>query len=396
MTGLAAIRLVAAREIRERWRARSFKVSLLISIVVVAGAVAAPKVIGKSAATARVGVVGSLSGTARARAIALHTVIGRQITLVDEPDRAVAESLVRARRLDAAVVEQKVVVRVQPAPGDTGTTSRLASALAAVVGQDAAFRSAGLSDPAIARIEAAPPAAVLGLIASPRNRSRQRSTTLIGIILIYVFVSQYGTWVLYGVVEEKASRVIEVLLAALTPAQLLAGKILGIGTLAAFQGVVVAGAAFVAASVTGSDVLRGSAGVTVAEMAGWFVLGYAFYSSLYGAAGALVGRQEEVQNVAFPIALPLLVAYIAAFSALFGEVSPFVKVLSFLPPTAPIAMPVRLAVGPVPAWQVAVSVVLLLAGVVAAVKVAGSVYNRAVLRTGTRITWRQALRAREI
>ena len=396
MSGLAAIRLVAAREIRERWRARSFKVSLVISIVVVAGAVAAPKVIGKSGASARIGVVGSLSSTARVRVVALRTVIGRQITLVDEPDRAAAESLVRAKRLDAAVIDQQVIVRVQPAPGDTGTGSRLASGLAVVVGQDAAFRSAGLSDQAIARIVAAPPAAVRGLIASSRDRSRQRSTTLIGIILIYVFVSQYGTWVLYGVVEEKASRVIEVLLAALTPAQLLAGKILGIGALAALQGAVVAAAAFVAASVSGSDVLRGSAGVTVVEMAGWFVLGYAFYSSLYGAGGALVGRQEEVQNVAFPIALPLLVAYLAAFSALFGQVSPFVTVLSFLPPTAPIAMPVRLAVGPVPAWQVATSVILLVVGIAGAVRLAGAVYNRAVLRTGTRITWRQALRAREI
>ena len=125
------------------------------------------------------------------------------------------------------------------------------------------------------------------------------------------------------------------------------------------------------------------------------MLGYAFYATLYGAAGALVGRQEEVQNVAFPIGLPLLVAYISGFSSLFGQVSPFTKVLSFLPPTAPIAMPVRMAAGPVPAWQIAASVALLVAGIVAAMRIGAVVYNRAILQTGSRVTWRQALRSAE-
>lgn len=395
MTSAHAVRLVAAREIRERWRARSFKVSLLISVLVVVGAIAGPRAIGSSHDPVRVGVVGLLSPTARRGVTELRAVVGRPITTVDQPDVATADAQVRAKHLSAFIAGGAIVVREQPQPGDTGATARLAGGLAAVVGQDAAFRSVGLSDAQIGRLQAASPAPVRGLVPNRSARNRQRNTTIVGIILIYTFTSQYGSWVLNGVVQEKSSRVVEILLATLKPVQLLVGKIIGIGTLAVFQGIVVAIAAFVAASATGSNVLRGSAGLTVVEMAGWFILGYAFYATLYGAAGALVGRQEEVQNVAFPIGLPLLVAYLAGFTSLFGDVSSFTKVLSFLPPTAPISMPVRLAAGPVPAWQIALSIALVVTGTVVAARVGASVYNRAILRTGSRMTWRQALRSGE-
>lgn len=393
MTSVHLIRLVAAREIRERWRARSFKVSLLISVLVVAGAIAGPKTIGSNHGPLRVGVVGPFTDTARRGTIALRSVVGRPITLVAESDEAAAEAAVRTKHLVALISNGAVTVREEPHPGDTGITARLANGLAGVVGQDAALHAAGLSDDQISGVQTAPSAPVRGLVANRSARNHQRSTTIVGIILIYTFVAQYGAWVLFGVVQEKTSRVVEILLATLQPIQLLSGKVLGIGTLAVFQGAVVAAAAFASATVTGSHVLQGSAGLTVIEMTGWFVLGYAFYATIYGAAGALVGRQEEVQNVAFPIGLPLLVAYLAGFSSLLGQVSPFTKVLSFLPPTAPIAMPVRLAAGPVPAWQVLASVALLVAGIVLAMRVGALVYNRAILQTGSRMTWRQVLRS---
>ena len=389
----AAIRLVATREIRERWRTRSFKVTVLISVVLAAGAVILPRAVSGSKAALRIGVVGTLSPFVRAEVDDLPTIVGRPVVLVEEPDVSAASTLVRTRKLSAALTADRVIVRVEPLPTDTGTTARLVESLARLVGQDAAYRSAGLSNAQIAAVVGARPLPIVGLLANPSARNRQRTTTFAGILLLYAFITMFGAWVLYGVVEEKSSRVVEILLATLTATRLLAGKVLGIGLLAVAQGAAVAGAAFAAAAASGSDVLRGAAGATIVAMVGWFVLGYAFYACLHAAAGSLVGRQEEVQNVSFPLQLPLLIAYFTSVGSIFGTVSPLTVVLSYLPPTAPIAMPARLAAGSVPAWQVLVSVGLLLAGTAATVRLGAVVYNRAILRTGSRLSWRAALRA---
>lgn len=390
----AAMELVARREIRERFRARSFKVSLIISVVIAAGAVVAPSALRGPSGPVRVGIVGALPPSARAAMAQLPQVVGHPVLVVAEPDAAAAAQMVRTNQISAAITDGAILVRQTPQPGDTAATARLAGALASLLGEDATFHAVGLSGPQITEIQRAPPAPIHALLPNRSARDRQRITTFVGIFLLYAFVNQYGAWVLAGVVEEKSTRVVEVLLATLRPSHLLAGKILGIGTLAVLQGALVAAAAFAAASATGAHVLEGAAGLTVVEMVGWFVLGYAFYSSIYGAAGALVGRQEEVQNVSFPIGLPLLVAYFTAAGSISGgDVSPFAKLLSFLPPTAPISMPMRIAAGPVPGWEIALSIAMLLAGTVVAIRVAGIVYNRAILRTGKRITWRQAIRA---
>jgi ABC-2 type transport system permease protein len=125
----------------------------------------------------------------------------------------------------------------------------------------------------------------------------------------------------------------------------------------------------------------------------WFLLGFAFYAMLYGAAGSLVSRQSEAQNAAFPVTIPLLVAYLFAFSVLpanHGNI--ILTVMSFFPPTAPIAMPVRVAVGGAGLLDVAISVVLMVVAIVGLANLAGTVYARAILRTGKKATWREVLR----
>ena len=384
----ATVRLIGAREIRERGRARSFRVTLVISVAIVVAAIVIPKALSTPSRPLRLGIVGGTS----VPLASLEKALNRTITVSAPPSETAARDLLQAKRLDAAVVGDRVLTRIQPRASDTGLTPRLALDLATILGVEGAYRGAGLSPAQIDRVAAAPPAPVIGLKPAPANRDHQRLTTLVGIILLFTAIQACGAWIINGIAAEKGSRIVEILLATVTTTELLTGKIIGIGLLAMFQVVVIAASAFIASAASGSNVLSGASGLTVLAMVGWFLLGYAYYSCLFAAGGSLVSRQEEAGNVQFPIILPLTVAYVASFSSIFSTPSPFVVVLSYLPPSAPIAMPVRVAAGAVPLWQIGTSVALLLVATLIAVRVAARVYDRAILRTGGRVTWRSALR----
>jgi ABC-2 type transport system permease protein len=105
-----------------------------------------------------------------------------------------------------------------------------------------------------------------------------------------------------------------------------------------------------------------------------------------------VSRQEEASNVMFPLSLPIIIAYAAAASALGGEDSRLLRILSFLPPTAPIAMPMRSALGFASGGQVAISIVLTLLGTALVIRLAGTIYERSILRMGARVRLKDALR----
>jgi ABC-2 type transport system permease protein len=218
------------------------------------------------------------------------------------------------------------------------------------------------------------------------------STALIGVILIFVVLTQYLTWILTGVMEEKSSRVVEVLLATVRPLQLLAGKVLGIGTVALLQALSLVVFALALAKGVGSELIRGAAPLVVAATLAWLVLGYAFYSWLYAAAGSLGERQDQVQSLALPLSAPLILGYVVALSGLgSGSPSLLLRVLAYLPPTAPFAMPALVGFEAVAWWQFLLSVLVSLAGTTLVASVAAWLYREAVLRTGARVRIRQLL-----
>ena len=140
--------------------------------------------------------------------------------------------------------------------------------------------------------------------------------------------------------------------------------------------------------------MRGTSAGVVVTGAVWLVLGYAFYCTGYAAAGALINRQADAYNASLPLQLPLILAYVLSYTVLYASsVNWFYHVLAFIPFTAPVAMPVLVAVGAAPAWQIAVSVVIILASTAGMAWLAGTVYERAILRTGRRLKVRQVLRS---
>ncbi len=211
--------------------------------------------------------------------------------------------------------------------------------------------------------------------------------------LLYGQLFGYGVWVATGVIEEKASRVVEVLLSAISPRQLLTGKVVGIGSLGVVQLAFIASFAIVLAKVTGALSISASAvGVAVLVLA-WFVLGFAFYAGLFAVSGALVSRMEELQNATVPINIIILVSFFISVGAVQRPDAPVVVLASLLPFSAALAMPVRIVVGAATAPQIVASVLILLGSTALLIPLAGRIYAGAVLRTGARVRLRDAWRA---
>ncbi len=208
-------------------------------------------------------------------------------------------------------------------------------------------------------------------------------------VLLFLTITTYGAMVLSGVVEEKASRVVEVLLARMPARNLLAGKITGIGLLGLAQITLTALVALIAARMTDAFDVPAVRGATLAWIVVWFVLGYALYATVFGALGSLASRTEDAQSVAGPVSVVLGAAYLVAFAAIGSPGAVWARVVSYFPVTAPLAMPNRVAMGTAAWWEPPVAAVVTVAAIGTLVWFGGRVYSRAVLHTGTTLKLRE-------
>jgi ABC-2 type transport system permease protein len=244
-----------------------------------------------------------------------------------------------------------------------------------------------------AREKPPPPLPVRPFDVGAEDSGELQSLAFVAVILLYGQLIGYGFWLASGIVEEKASRIVEVLLAAIRPRALLLGKIVGIGVVGFGQllliGIVGAGLGI----ATGTVELASDAIGALAVVLAWFVLGYAFYACMFAMAGALVPRQEDVQNSTGPLTVVLVGSFLLSFGAIEEPAGTLAQVLSLVPPTAPMVSPVRMIAGDMPLAEIVLSVAVLLASAALLVAVAARVYANAVLRTSTRVRLLEAWRA---
>jgi len=385
--------LVARREINDRARAKSFWVASLLLLVAVAAGAAIPALLQGNRSTARVGIVGGPAAALVQTAREAGRISGTVVTVVPLPDLASARAELRSGKVSAVLVgDSEVLVKQQSFAGSSSPGGTLAGALSQIGGLQKLYAQLpAAAAQAIAKHGIALP--VRGLVAPPRGLAL-RITGLSVAILIYVIILTYGIRITISVGEEKATRVVEVLLTTLRPIQLLAGKCIGMGLLALAQIAAMVGVYLALGHAVGSNQVRGTATSVVLVAGLWLVLGYAFYCTAYAAAGALITRQSDAYNAAIPLQLPLILAYVLTYTVVYASsVNTFYHVLAFIPFTAPVAMPVLVAVGDAPAWQIAASAVISLVSTVAMARLAGTIYERAILRTGTRLKVRQVLRS---
>ncbi len=216
-------------------------------------------------------------------------------------------------------------------------------------------------------------------------------------VLIFITIVIYGMWVAAGVVAEKSSRVMELLVSAASPRQLVIGKALGIGLAGATQYALVLGPAILtllledrlATFLLGPDAgiapsLASLSPALLLAFGVYYTLGFALYSLIYAAAGSLVSRPEDLQIIALPLSLLAIVGYIQAILALTGGITGFIRFASLVPFWSPFVMLTRLSVGRVEPMEIVVSISLLLVTILVTAVVAIRIYSAGVLLYGQR------------
>jgi ABC-2 type transport system permease protein len=384
--------LVARREFLGKVRTRSFLIGTVVIVAVLAGYVLLQTVLFDSSNRSTVG----LSGQSTALAEPLRQTassFGREVVTVDVTDPAAAEAQVRSGDLDALVTGAPDALRVLVKENLNSAVQNSLNTLVRQQVLNAQLAEAGLDPADVAKTMAAAKVTVVALEPEDEQTGQRLAIGLVIAALLYYSLLVYGTMVAQGVVEEKSSRVVEILLATVRPWQLLLGKVMGLGAVGLVQLVLIGGIGLVLSSTTGVIDLAGVAGGALATGVLWYLLGFFLYATIFAAAASLVSRQEELQSVITPISTVIIVAFVVGINLLIQDPSgTTVTVLSLLPPFAPILMPGRMAIGVAPLWQVLLAVLLALVAVAAITWLGGKIYSNAVLRTGSRVKLREALR----
>jgi ABC-2 type transport system permease protein len=370
-----AIWLVARRELLERGRSRAFALSLVVSVGLIVAGLLLPTIIGTGPGTQHLGIVGSppagfVDGLNRQAKQA-----GLSVALEPVGDLASGEARLRDGSLAGVVAfppDGSIPTYFVKTQGDNALLQQLV----------------------ISGFSQAPQIAIRQLEAPDADRDTSFIFANVGVILLFIAIFTFGTWVLTGVVEEKQSRVVEVVLSTIEARDLLMGKVLGIGLLGLLQLVVMIATGLTVGVLAGRFALPSTTVPAIANLLVWFVLGYAFYSTALGVLGALASRMEEASNASSPITFIAMGGYFfSLLVALNDPAGTAARIASFIPPVSPMVVPLRAALGAIEPWEIVGSALVMCVAIWALFVVGGRVYSGAVLQTGARMKLRDAWRA---
>ncbi|GAA5154969.1 MULTISPECIES: ABC transporter permease [Amycolatopsis] len=386
-----AIGLVAHREITTRLRSKAYLISTAALILVLVAFTVVLKLIGGTTSDHTIGYTAPNASLAAPLQVSAQA-IGQHVT-TRPVDEAQGREAVRDGSLDALLVGDGTRVRVVVQEDLNSDLRTALNVLASRLALDQQITRLG-GDPAQVNAAVASASVDVEPLSPPRQYDPQQLVLgIIAGVLVYVSLMINGQLVAQGVVEEKTSRVVELLLATIRPWQLMAGKVLGIGAVGLLQVLAIAAAGLAAGLATGVLTLAVSAAAgTVVWLVVWYLLGFLMYSIVFAGLGALVSRQEEVGGAVTPALLFVVAGYVVGVSVLPADPgNRLVEILSVLPFFAPTLMPMRLGLGGVPVWEAALSVLLVAALIPVLVWFAGRIYRNAVLRTGAKVRLREAL-----
>jgi ABC-2 type transport system permease protein len=392
---------VAAREIQQMGRSKAFIITSVLVLLGVLALIVLPEAFGGGTDQRTVGVVGEGNVEIAAAAEQLANAGDEpdqepslEIDVVEFPGRDQALTALQAGEIDAILMSATELV-VETTRGFGGNElHELLQRGAGAIELERLLEEEGETAAEVIEVMTsdilttttpdgtdAPPDDAAGLIA------------FIGLMLLYIAILLYGSWILNAVTEEKSNRVVEVLLSALKPWQLLAGKVLGVGGLGLAQFVTTVVVALIAVRITGVLELPQLGLATIAHLVLWFVLGFIIFAVIFGAAGSLVSRPEDAQTVAFPLSMIAVVGFFLSQSALSDPEGTSALIGTFIPLTAPFVVPVRAALDGIPMWQYLIAVAITCLAIAGMVSIGGRIYAGGILRFGTRVKWREAWRA---
>jgi ABC-2 type transport system permease protein len=380
--------LIIVREFTERLRSRAFLVSNGAILALIVLSLALPLLFHDDDPT-QLGTVGPEAAAVGAFVVAQQEAFDSEVELVAIDDRAAAEAALRDDTADVVLLDATTAL----ADGAIGPQlgSLLANASNAV-GVDTALTEAGLTETERSALFAIEPLTIEQL---DESRGVDLFDPSVGIVFAAVFVlygllAVYGQWVAQGIVEEKQSRVVEVLLASVRPTQLLTGKVLGLGALGLAQILLLAGVAAGGLLLTDVIEVPTAAWGALALVIPWYVLGFLLYATLFAMAGSVVSRVEDMQSAVMPVIIVLVLALFGAQIALSDPTGTLSTVAGLLPLTAPIVQPILFALGASSWWEPLLAIALAFAAIVIMIPVSARIYRGGVLRTRGRVSFREA------
>lgn len=386
---------LARRDFVQRAKSRAFLMSMLLTVGVVLMIGPVLVFIGQEPEPTQLGLVGDLPSGAVGAIRGQADLLDVDVELRQYPDLAAAEDAIVAGEVEAVVNGlDEIVFRDEVSV----TLDAVLSGGVATAQRKTVAAEMGLSLDEVDQLLF--PVALSQRTLEPAETDEdtaRQAAALVGLMLLYISILIFGQFVMMGVMEEKQTRVVEVVLSRVRPTQVLIGKVLGIGLLGLVQIVALGGATIVTLSVADiADIDLANIGVRVlGVLILWYLLGYAFYSFMYGALGATISRQEDMQGVAM---LPVLLILPGFFFAQIAITSPdgwMARIASFVPIWSPMAMAVRSTVADVSIWEVTLSILLLVLTTYALIKLGGRIYRGAILQTGSKTKLRAAWRSAE-
>jgi ABC-2 type transport system permease protein len=351
----ASVWLVATREIISRVRSKAFLISTGILLLIAVGSVVAGGLMSANPSTTQVAVVGSASA-----------VVGESDALSTVPADSVAEAeaMVRDGSVEAAVVPDESLIGVSVIALDA-PPSEVMSALSV--------------SPAVSLLEPAAQGGFLVYIVA------------LGFGLVF-FMSAltFGSTIAQSVVEEKQTRVVEILMSAIPVRALLAGKVVGNSIMALAQIVAIALLVGIGMAATGQRVLLADLGPAIGWFAVFFAFGFVMIAALFAATASMVSRQEDVGATTAPVTYLVMIPY---FLVIFFNDNPLVMtIMSYVPFSAPVGMPVRIFLGTAEWWEPVLSLIILALTTAGVIIFGSRIYRNSLLRMGGRVTYKQALR----
>ena len=407
---------VVRREYLERVRSKVFVISTLIGPLLIIGLALVPPLLmqrqrGKPLRVAILDETGALRAAAE-ESLGRRRAAGEKRFEIVPPDgdpatlRARLAADVIAGRIDAYVVlpaDVAVTSRAEYYGKNVSNVMDISMVDKAIEEALVGYRltAAGLAQDKVAALTRKLDLRTIRLTSSGAREDRGGTAALAWLLLmmLYSTVAMWGAAIMNAVIEEKTNRVVEVIVSSVPPSNLFWGKLLGVGaaglTQFLFWALCMGGVGLYGAGLSGS-LLPEVPPLLLGAFVAYFLLGYFLYAAMFAAVGAAVNNQQEAQSLAFPIMMPLVAGVMTSFAVMGSPDSRLSVVLSLIPFLTPLLMFLRITVLTPPAWQIALSVALMLGSIALLTWLAGRVYRVGILMYGKRPTFPEMVRwARE-
>ncbi|PRZ41161.1 ABC-2 type transport system permease protein [Antricoccus suffuscus] len=381
------IKMVAKREITTKLHDKTYLISIGVFIAIILVVVGFNVLANSGNDEYKVGVVGSQSKEFTAQVAEGAKQLGAKVTLSTVKDEDAAKPKLENGDLDAIVSGDTLITK----DSLNATLGAVLKGAYAAEQQQKQIADSGIDQQKLAEAMKVVPMHEKTIDPNAKTNMERGIVAIVAVGIVYGMLMMIGQFVAQGVVEEKSSRVIELLMVVVKPWQLLTGKIIGLGILGLMQLVIVVGLGLGGAIAADLITVPGSAISTILQVLAWFVLGYTFFASMFALAASLVSRQEDLGSAMIPGTFIPMLSFFAAFKVLDDPSGTFATIVSMIPGVSPTTMPVRAAMSDVPVYQYAIAVVLQVIAIVLLVRLAGRVYAGAMLKTSGKLKIKDAL-----